>query len=188
MLMDTRRTRLDTDKYFHIYNRGIDSCQIFKKSRDFHLFIQLFKKHFENSITLLAYCLISNHFHFVVRVPSDPKKASQALSNLCNAYAKSFNKTYNRTGSLFEKPFRRIELDSELYLKRLILYVHLNPLKHKVFESFENYPYSSYQEVLFQYSDCIPHDEVISLFDDVKNFEWNHQFRKQQVLELLTLE
>jgi hypothetical protein len=49
-----------------------------------------------------------------------------------NSYAKSFNKQQDRTGSLFEKHFKRIRLNDESYLKHLILYVHLNPKHHLI--------------------------------------------------------
>jgi len=66
---------------------------------------------------------MNNHFHLVIRLNTQEKEVTQAFSNLFNSYAKAFNKQINRTGSLFEKHFKRIKLKDETYLKQLIVYV-----------------------------------------------------------------
>ena len=73
---------------------------------------------------------MNNHFHFVIRLNIEEKEVTQAFSNLFNSYAKAFNKQTNRTGSLFEKHFKRRKLKDENYLRHLIMYVHLNPKHH----------------------------------------------------------
>ena len=59
-----------------------------------------------------------------------PNRPSKQFSNLFNAYTKAFNKRYNRTGTLFERPFKRILIENESYLKYLVYYIHHNPVKH----------------------------------------------------------
>jgi REP element-mobilizing transposase RayT len=111
---------LEKDYYYHIYNRGINADIIFANEANKVYFLELYKKYLTEKVSTLAYCLLSNHFHFLIRVEKEPKDVTQAFSNLFNAYAKAFNKQQNRTGSLFEKHFKRIRLDSEEYLKKLI--------------------------------------------------------------------
>ena len=95
-----------------------------------------------------------------------------------NAYTKAINKKHNRTGSLFERPFKRIKILNEEYLKKLILYIHLNPEKHQVSEDFIKYKHSSYQAILSRNKTNLEREDVISLFDDIENFKETHQMKK----------
>ena len=97
---------LEKDNYYHIYNRGINSCTIFETEDNMAYFLKLTEKYLKNKITVLAYCFMKNHFHLAVQISSNSNLASQALSNLFNAYSKAFNKQNNRTGTLFERPFK----------------------------------------------------------------------------------
>lgn len=169
---------LEKDFYYHIYNRGINGCEIFKNNDNYNYFIKLLSKYLDSYITIYAYGLLYNHFHLVVKIDEDQKIVSQKFSNFFNAYAKAFNKAHNRTGSLFEKPFKRIRLLSEDYLKNLIIYVNTNPIKHKVSLNFENYLYSSYSECLLRKSQIVNVNEVLELFDDIENFKFVHQYKK----------
>ena len=104
--------KLEKDHYYHIYNRGINGESIFNNSENMNYFLQLINKYLHKRVSFLAYCLMSNHFHFAVKIIDDEKEVTQALSNLFNAYAKAFNKENSRTGSLFEKHFKRIKLNN----------------------------------------------------------------------------
>ena len=121
---------LEKDYYYHIYNRGINGANIFENENNKIYFLKQFSKYLSDKISVFAYCLMNNHFHLVIRLNSEEKEVTQAFSNLFNSYAKAFNKQTSRTGSLFEKHFRRIKLKDETYLKHLIIYVHLNPKHH----------------------------------------------------------
>lgn len=173
---------------YHVYNRGINSCDLFNSRSNYEHFIKLLKKHLVPYLTIYAYCLMKNHFHFIVKIECHPKLASQKFSNLFNAYAKSFNKEYKRTGSLFEKPFKRIKLNDENYLKHLILYLHTNPVKHRISDKFETYPYSSYREILNNRSDIIPSKEIIELFGDERNFKDVHFINRLHLKKRYALE
>ena len=108
---------------YHIYNRGINRESIFVEERNYRYFLQLYARHVAPVAETYAYCLLGNHFHFLVRIkdlvevsdPSDPKEPSQHFSNLFNAYAKAFNKAHDRTGTLFQRPFGRVEVTSDAY-------------------------------------------------------------------------
>ena len=166
---------IEKDYYYHIYNRGINSCKIFMNEDNYNYFITLFIKHLIPYVTVFAYCLHNNHFHFVLRVDAEPKITSQKLSNFFNAYVKAFNKAHNRTGALFERPFKRIRIDSEKYLCNLIVYVNTNPAKHGVLINFQDYPFSSYRQTLIKKSRIIKYNEVLELFDSIQNFKYVHQ-------------
>ena len=101
---------LEKDKVYHIYNRGINSEVIFNSDENKRYFLKLYSKYLENKAETFAYCLMYNHFHFIIRIVNE-NEITQALSNLFNSYAKAFNKQNNRTGSLFEKHFKRIKIE-----------------------------------------------------------------------------
>lgn len=172
-----RNEILEKGFYYHIYNRGINSCKIFDNHDNYKYFMRLFAKHLSSHTTLYAYCLLKNHFHFVLKIEKRSKFITQQFSNFFNAYAKAYNKQQNRTGSLFEKTFKRIKLDSDNYLKQLILYTHTNPVKHGFLEDFEAYPFSSYNEIVNNSSNFIPAKEVIELFSDLENFKYTHKYK-----------
>ncbi len=147
---------------YHIYNRGNNGETIFRQRENYLYFLKLFAKHFHLHALTYAYCLMPNHFHFLVRIKSreevveayrrgeetSPPTPSQAFGNLCNAYTKAVNKRFGRTGSLFENPFGRIEVDSEGYFLNLVTYIHRNPQTHGFVDDFREWPYSSYHAIL----------------------------------------
>jgi len=118
------------DYTYHIYNRGINGENIFGNGANKMYFLKLLGKYLGDGSSIYAYCLMDNHFHLLLRVDLDGELMTQSLSNLFNAYAKAFNKATGRTGSLFEKHFKRIRIDNENYLRQLIVYIHLNPKHH----------------------------------------------------------
>lgn len=120
-----------------------------------------------------AYCLLKNHFHLLIRIKSQEKLreyfrtnrinkskeyseglhsadfiVSKQLARLFSSYTQAVNKSCNRTGSLVETPFKRIEVSSENYITSLIWYIHNNPKKHGFVNDFRDYEHSSYQSHL----------------------------------------
>lgn len=112
---------LEFGNYYHIYNRNINSENIFKENRNHEYFLMLYNKHIGPIAETLAWCLLKNHFHLLVKIKTfeeilqsqkeyEIKKIippHQSFSNLFNAYTKAINKGYNRHGALFERPFKR---------------------------------------------------------------------------------
>lgn len=151
--------------FYHIYNRGNNGINIFFDEENYTYFLQLLAKYIQPVAEIYAYCLLKNHFHILVRIKEVneienenlrystteiPKSvnASKQFSHMFNAYAQAVNKRYSRTGSLFEKPFERKRINGEEYLKRLVLYIHSNPVQHSFAENIEDYKWSSYKSVL----------------------------------------
>ena len=167
--------KLEKNKFYHIYNRGINGTNIFMNDENMRYFLHLVKKYFTSKISIFSYCLLNNHFHFLVRIDCDENTATKTLSNLFNAYAKAFNKQQNRSGSLFEKHFKRKQINSEEYLKNTILYIHKNPENHKIVSDLKKYEYSSYNSIVNNQSNIVSIKEIISLFDGLENFVFNHK-------------
>src|SRR5436190_1092421 len=134
-----RLTPLEFGEYYHIFNRGIDGEDIFREERNYTYFLKLYAKYVEPIADTFAYCLLGNHFHLLVRIKGEETcrvsetgqvlNPTQQFSNFFNSYAKSINKAYNRTGSLFQRPFGRIHIRTDRYFTRLIHYIHFNPQK-----------------------------------------------------------
>jgi REP element-mobilizing transposase RayT len=178
---------LESDHFYHIYNRGINSENIFLSDDNKSYFLKLLSKYLNNNIEVFAYCLMDNHFHFFIKIVSDEKQVTQAFSNLFNAYAKAFNKQNNRTGSLFEKHFKRIKIQDENYLRNIIQYIHLNP-KHHLNIDYKNYKFSSFQSIISDKETKLARTEVLNYFDTIDNFIFCHDFKNEILSEKFTFD
>lgn len=98
------------------------------------------------------------------------KEPSQYFSNFFNAYARGVNIATQRTGALFERPFKRIPVDSESYLMRLIVYIHQNPQKHKFVNDFREWNYSSYHDLITDVPTRLQRDRVLQRFGSREDF------------------
>ncbi|QXP80664.1 oxygen-dependent coproporphyrinogen oxidase [Winogradskyella sp. HaHa_3_26] len=164
------------ENYYHIYNRGINRETIFQDEKNMTYFLKLVEKYIIPKANILAYCLLNNHFHFIIEVTSETKEVNQAFSNLFNAYTKAYNKQNSRTGALLERPFKRKVIKEESYLKQLILYIHKNPEKHNIVKDFKAYEFSSFQSYISREETLISNKKnyIIELFDDLENFSATH--------------
>lgn len=150
------------DTYYHIYNRGTNRENIFIEERNYPHFLKLYAHHIGSVAETFAYCLMRNHFHVLVKIkpeqtiraalessekPLEPYP-SQKLSDFFNAYAKSINRAYGRTGSLFQHPFGRVPITSHRHFWTVIAYIHQNPQKHKFVPDFRQWKWSSYGTML----------------------------------------
>lgn len=178
---------LEEGKYYHIYNRGNNKDQIFFQDSDFQSFLNKYFRYCHHVFETFAYCLMTNHFHLLVRVRereeqrkvfqifSDPKKAiqnpSKHLSNLFSSHAQSVNKREGRTGSLFQKNFKRREIDSNEYFLKSFIYIHQNPIKHRLVTDFCEYKWSSFQYYYSKRMPCFPLNMLhsILLFGNIEN-------------------
>ncbi len=167
----------EAHNYYHIYNRANGHENLFREERNYYFFMQKYKQHIHPRISTLAYCLMPNHFHFLIFTNHHEQieGLSKSFSNLFSAYTQACNKTYQRTGSLFQKNCKRKCIDSELYLKKLINYIHFNPVHHGYTHSPELWKYSSYNAILKQHNTSVNYAQVIELFDDISNFSYMHQ-------------
>lgn len=174
---------LQQDGIYHIYNRGNNGEDLFKTKSNYFYFVSLLKLYLLPYFDVFAYALLPNHFHLVLRVKSDSKTATQKLSNLFNAYTKAINKSFGRTGSLFQKPFRRKRIESEEYLRTVLIYIHQNPQNHGITQDFSDYEYSSYKIYIKQIESFLNKELISQLFDDLENFIFCHQKDSKELLD-----
>jgi putative transposase len=96
-------------------------------------------------VTVIAYCLMPNHYHFLFRQES-AVPLSKLMQVLFNAYAQALNLQQGRTGTLFEGRFKHKCVDTWEYLSMLCRYIHLNPVKAGLVARPEDWPFSNYRE------------------------------------------
>jgi hypothetical protein len=122
------------------------------------------------------------HLSDLVELPNP----SRQFSHFFNAYARTFNHTYQRTGALFQRPFGRIPVTTDAYFARLIVYIHQNPQKHGFVEDFRDWPYSSYHALLSDKPTHLQRDTVMSWFDGPQGVAVLHlpDMRDSEILAL----
>lgn len=130
--------------YFHFYNRGIGGGRIFFDPGNFYHCLRLVKKYSKRyQIAVIAYCLMPNHYHFLLRQDGN-HSPSKLIQTVFNAYVQAVNKQHRRKGTLFEGRSKHIHIDREEYLIHLCRYIHLNPVKSELAETPEKWIYSNY--------------------------------------------
>lgn len=174
------QAKLEPGNLYHIFTRGNNKETIFKESKNHSYFLSLWKRHIAPIADTYAYCLLSNHLHFCIRIKfleKLPGKYSigekplyRPFSNCFNAYAKAINKQYNRTGSLFEETYKRKKITDEAYFIRLIAYIHANPQHHKICSDFRDYSNSSYRAFISDKPTNLMREEVWDLFGGRNRF------------------
>ena len=148
--MPNKSRNIYAGNYYHIYNRAVEKRTIFYSESDYEYFISkaiLYKEMTE--VKILAYCILPNHFHFLLKEPKSTSKVeisaiSKFISLLSNSYTKHFNLTKEHSGRLFQGPFKSKLVDDDSYLKVLLNYINLNHLKHKITDKVNDWPYSSH--------------------------------------------
>jgi putative transposase len=124
-----RLARLDAPGVLHhIMVRGIERRNIFKNNKDREDFIERLSNLLpETKTACYAWALMPNHAHFLFRTGKVP--LSTIMRRLLTGYAVSFNRRYKRHGHLFQNRYKSIVCQEDMYLKELVRYIHLNPVR-----------------------------------------------------------
>lgn len=101
--------------------------------------------------------------------------ASQQFSNFYNAYAKSINKAYGRTGSLFQHPFGRVVIKNDSQFWSVIAYIHQNPQRHGFVDDFRDWKWSSFSVLLSDKPTKLKRDAVMEWFGGKEGYLDLHQ-------------
>ncbi len=203
-----RKKALSEGETYHIYNRGAHKQRIFTNESDYSRFMLLlhlanskapvhlsnllkqyqgrsFIEIFENEeinerlVDILAYSLMPNHFHLVVRQRGENGIAT-FMKKLATGYSMYFNTKYEHSGTLFQGRFKSSHIDSEEYFRYIFAYVHLNPLdifqsnwktdslkdKKGVRKFLASYPHSSFPD----YSKLVRPERYILSLEEVPDF------------------
>ncbi len=187
--MANKRDILVEDKFYHIYNHANGCENLFIAKSDYILFLKKYETYATPYFDIYCYCLMPNHFHFLVKVKSINELKmkgynesenihnflSHKMGSFFNSYTKSYNINYNRKGSLFNQSFHRIAINTVLYSRKLLIYIHFNPVTHGFVTKPEEWDYSSFKNILNNPKSKKEYDIVIEWFGDKENNLFCHQ-------------
>lgn len=144
--MPRRKHTFTPGHTYHIYNRGAHRARIFFSDDNYRYCLRLLKKYGRKyQITIIAYCLMPNHYHLLLRQDGDTS-LSHFISVLFNAYVQAINRQTQHSGTLFAGRFRAVHVDKEGYLLHLCRYIHANPVKAGLAATPADWPYANYLE------------------------------------------
>ena len=208
-----RIVKIAPGEYYHICNRAVNKQTIFHDTRDHFRFLFLILyfqspmvfqqlgrlvKDFvlsraldikgevvkKRKIELVAFCIMPNHFHLIVKELEEAGIATH-MQRVLTAYSKYYNTKYEKSGHVFQGPYRAIHISDDPQLKYLSAYIHRNPRElvgwlNKV----DKYQWSSYQDYIGEnrWGDLLVPDIVLGQF---KNKERYHEFVKMSTAKLL---
>lgn len=156
-----------SNSIYHIFNRGVEKRIIFEDDKDYKVFLSYLKeylspenkniikyrdlqgKYFKN-INLLAFCLMPNHFHLLIK-QTDKFFIQKFTQSLFTRYSMYFNKKYKRVGSLFQSTYKATNVIDQKHLLYVSKYIHLNPIENplkKIDRKILLKSYSSYSDYL----------------------------------------
>lgn len=131
--------------YSHVVMRGNNRQNIFNYDRDFQEFFRILSYTYEKyPFILSAYCIMTNHYHLLIRSPEVP--LSKIMSIVNRRYSDYYKKRYHYTGQLYESRFYSELVSTPMSMLRVSRYIHRNPINTKtpMVNEIEEYPYSSY--------------------------------------------
>lgn len=192
--------------YYHIFNRGSNRKNIFYSAANYDYFLRLLDQFLKGYVHFLAYVLLPNHFHLVIKVKDEVTESGKGnrslqeengslsadleigklvvrqLKRLFITYAMAINKQENRTGNLFDPKYKRLEIKDQDYLEFVIFYTHLNPEKHGITRNFRNYRYSSFQAITESGRTNIDRKLVLDIYGGKKSFiDYHNGWHEERV-------
>ncbi|MDO8498899.1 MAG: transposase [bacterium] len=188
-----------TGQFYHIYNRGSEKRIIFQSKRDYQRFLKTLEyyqlegpkpkfSHFPNLVVqeldsskkmveIVAYCLMPNHFHLLVKQLRD-NGITEFVSKFLNSYTRYFNTKHDRVGPLFQGMVKAVLIETDDQLVHISRYIHLNPLTSFLVKDLAHYKWSSYQDYLDNHSSFCSTDEILGHFKNPQDYQ---QFILDQV-------
>ncbi|HDO21614.1 MAG TPA: transposase [Nitrospirae bacterium] len=128
---------------YHVTGRGNERRKTYFTPADYQKFIEYIKTARDRyGIILHAYVLMSNQYHLIIETPD--AGLSKAMHHIISGYTMYINKKKKRSGHLFQGRFKSVVVEKDSCLVELSRYIHLNPVRAKMAEKPEDYPYSSY--------------------------------------------
>lgn len=162
--------------YYHLYNRGAFKLDIFRDDQDYRTLLSQFPRyllppdqprigpdpHLHEQIDLIAYCLMPNHYHFLVR-QNNRTGITDFIRAVFTNYATYFNQKYNSSGTIFQGKYKAALLEtSELFI-HVARYIHQNP--YSLHGDWITYPYSSANHLKSMTPAWLKHELLLTEFD-----------------------
>lgn len=192
--------------YYHIYNRGVEKRLIFHDREDYSRLLYLFKIYLSppdelrkeypllrsyivnnnlyGEVDLLAFCLMPNHYHFLIK-QNTASGMTKLMRQILTSYSMYFNKRHDRIGPLFQDVFKAANVESDEYLLHLSRYIHLNPLGRGA--SLDEFEWSSYLYYLKKRQASWINTQTISEYFNDSKKGFNYKDFVEDYLEPLEL-
>lgn len=191
--------------YYHIYNHANANENLFRCDENYSFFLDRTYTLITPVADIFVYCLMPNHFHFLVKTKSVDeivklpifdkynlrfkKTATELVSvilskqfgNLFSSYTQSYNKLYGRRGSLFLKNFKNVIISNKKQFKNVVHYIHNNPIHHGFAKDIDSWKWTSYQTIVSTKKASIKKEEVITWFGEISQFVEFHKSPSAQI-------
>jgi putative transposase len=140
-----RRPRLQLPgAVYHVMARGNRKLAIFEDDHDRRRLLSAIERmSVRYAVRCYTFCLMGNHYHLVLETPRG--NLSLAMRYVNGVYTQAVNRRHQRTGHVFEGRFRSLVVDSDAYLRDLVRYVVLNPVRAGLAQDASAWPWSSYR-------------------------------------------
>lgn len=159
------------DKIYHIYNRVNGKEKLFYNDKNYCHFLRLYIKYLYDCLDTFAYCLMPNHFHFLVRIKnSNSQIVSENFRKFFISYSMAVNIQEERKGNLFQRAFKRKIIEDENYLFAAVYYIHSNPVHHGISNDLTMYKFSSFNDLIRNQGNLLCRSEIMEWFGGVNNF------------------
>lgn len=132
------------NSFYHIFNRGNNKEAILKSPADKKLFLSLiFKYKKDCNINIVAYCIMDNHFHLIIKTPTNAKSLSTYMQKVLGTYAMKINKKYQRVGHTFQGRYNANYLPYKKDLLQTRAYLRQNPVRDGLVRKAGDYKWLS---------------------------------------------
>jgi len=162
------------NNFYHLFNRSNNKEIVFKSRENFFYFLSKYHKYLSEFVETLAYCLMPDHFHFLIYVKT--KNIEQLKKNigiLLSSYTKAINKAYNRNGSLFQQHTKTKLLLDEKNIHTVLAYIHQNPVRKGLVKRIEDWDFSSYPGYIGMTNNALVEKSfVLSKFNTIDEFKF----------------
>jgi putative transposase len=183
-----RSAQLITGAFYHVYSRGVDRRSVFLRYGHFSRFLSTVRlilktgsatersiknqsQALKPGVEILAYCLMPNHYHFLMKQVED-NGISTFMHKLDTSYSKYFNMNSNRTGHLFEYAFKAKSIDSDEELLHVSRYIHLNPVVAHLVDEPEQWKWSSCREYVdIETKGFCQTEEILASFSTIESYK-----------------
>ena len=129
---------------YHVTSRGDRREDIFTDDEDRDALLRVLAQGMDRfSAQVLAYCLMGNHYHFVLHTRE--ANLSRLMRHINGVYTQAFNRRHHKVGHLFQGRFKAILVDRDAYLLEVCRYVELNPVRAGIVRTAGDWPWSSYR-------------------------------------------
>jgi putative transposase len=129
---------------YHVLNRGNGKQEVFHKEGDYTAFLEILQRGRElYPVKLLAYCLMPNHFHFLVQ-PEKAEELSRWMQWLMTSHVRRYHQHYGTSGHIWQGRYKSFIVQKDDHLLTVVRYIEGNPVRARLCDSVKSWPWSSH--------------------------------------------